>query len=258
MNNLNSLIDIARNSNVFNNSNNLLNNNFNNNTSITSIDSISKTNCKSKHKSKTNQNINLAAASTNSINGVALDSACTDSSYRLSDAIAQNIKITPTNPNEILNITAANGESIKSYAKGILKHNNNPNHDQFINIFKNDQLTVGMHAANTFTNYPANCTITLDKFGFKIVDPNYQVLCQGTKGEHDKLWFMPSDIQTPTVCFASANIFVKDEPNAVFVAYQSACFLNPPDSTFENAVQKGYLGNLPRLTANMIRKNRPN
>jgi hypothetical protein len=69
---------------------------------------------------------------------------------------------------------------------------------------------------------------------------------------------MPSNIQTPTVCFASANIFVKDEPNAVFVAYQSACFLNPPDSTFENAAQKGYLGNLPRLTAKMIRNNRPN
>ena len=115
-----------------------------------------------------------------------------------------------------------------------------------------------MHAANAYTNHPANCTITLDKYGFKIVDPNHQVLCQGTKGEHDKLWFMPSNIQTPTVCFASANIFVKDEPNAVFVAYQSACFLNPPDSTFENAAQKGYLGNLPRLTAKMIRNNRPN
>jgi hypothetical protein len=115
-----------------------------------------------------------------------------------------------------------------------------------------------MHAANTYTNYPANCTITLDKFGFKIVDLNHQVLCQGTKGEHDKLWFMPSEIQTPTVSFASANIFVKDEPNAVFVAYQSACFLNPPDSTFEIAVRKGYLGNLPRLTSKMIRKNRPN
>jgi hypothetical protein len=93
MKNLNSLLDIARNSNVFNNSNNLLNNNFNNNTSITSIDSISKTNCESKYKPNTNLNLNLAAASTNTINGVVLDSACTDSSYRISDAIAQNIKI---------------------------------------------------------------------------------------------------------------------------------------------------------------------
>jgi hypothetical protein len=115
-----------------------------------------------------------------------------------------------------------------------------------------------MHALNAFTNHPANCTVNLDKFGFKIVDPNFQILCEGTKDEHDKLWFMPSKMQTPTVEFASANIFVKDEPNAVFVAYQSACFLNPPDSTFENAAQKGYLGNLPRLTAKMIRDNRPN
>jgi hypothetical protein len=115
-----------------------------------------------------------------------------------------------------------------------------------------------MHALNAFTNHPANCTVTLDKFGFKIIDPNFQILCEGEKDENDKLWFMPSNIQTPTVNFASANIFVKHEPNAIFVAYQSACFLNPPDSTLEIAAQKGYLGNLPRLTAKMIRDNKPN
>ena len=55
--------------------------------------------------------------------------------------------------------------------------------------------------------------MTLDKYGFKIIDPNHQIISQDTKGEHDKLWFMPSEVQTPTVTFASSNIFVKDEPN---------------------------------------------
>ena len=211
---MNSFIDIARNSLISNNSNNLLNNNINNNTSINSVDSINSR--ESKHKSNATK---LVAAISNSIEGVALDSACTDSSYRISDAIAHNIDITPISPHETLNITAAGGESIKSYAKGILKYNENTNYDQNINIFKNDDLTVGMHAMSAFTNHPANCTVTLDKYGFKIIDPNHQIIGQGTKNEHDKLWFMPSEVQTPTVTFASANIFVKNKPNAVFVVF---------------------------------------
>jgi hypothetical protein len=84
--------------------NKLLNNNIKYNTSITSKDS--NTSCESNHKYKKPK---IAAATTNSINGVVLDSACTDSSYRISDAEAQNIQIIPANPNEILNITAAGG-----------------------------------------------------------------------------------------------------------------------------------------------------
>jgi hypothetical protein len=143
------------------NSNNLLNNKIKNNTSITSTDSIIKPSCESKDNPKMNINksTNLAAATiTNSIDGVALDSACTDSSYRISDANNQNVQIIPVNANETLNVTAANGESIRSYAKGILKYNDNIDYDQNINIFQDNQLTIGMHAVNTFTNHPAKHT----------------------------------------------------------------------------------------------------
>ena len=95
--NMNSFIDVARNSLIYNNSNDLSNNNINNNTSITSIDSIDKTS-----RESTTNNIkltNLAADTSTSIDGIALDSACTDSSYRTSDAIAQNIQITPITTN---------------------------------------------------------------------------------------------------------------------------------------------------------------
>jgi hypothetical protein len=53
------------------------------------------------------------------------------------------------------------------------------------------------------------------------------------------------------------NLFIKHEPNAVFISYQAACFFNPCDSTFENAAKMGWLGNLPRITATMIAANRP-
>jgi hypothetical protein len=235
-------------------------------TTPTNVDSTLKlTNRESKYKQTTNNKpknkskINLAAAITNSIEGVALDSGCTDSSYRTSDAITHNIDIKPVTNNN-LKITTAGGEGINSYGEGILKINNNKDNNQGINIFENNQLTVGMHAMNTFTNHPANCTVILDKFGFKVINPNNQIIRQGTKGEHEKMWFMPTDVQNlfPTVHFASANIFIKHEPQAIFVAYQSACFLNPPDSTFEKAAQLGYFGNLPKLTSKMIRDNRPN
>jgi len=189
---------------------------------------------------------------------VVLDSGCTDSSYRTSDATNLNISIAPSTKNNLLSITTAGGESINSYGIGILNLNDNDINNQQINLFHDNQLTVGMHALNAFTNYPANNTVIFDKFGFKVIDPNNQIICESSKGESDKIWFMPSNMQTPTVCFAHANVFIKHEPNAVFVAYQSACFLNPPDSTFEMAAEMGYLGNLPRLTASMIRANKPN
>ena len=97
---MNSFIDIARNSLISNNSNNLSTNKIINNTRINSVDSIN--NRESKYKFETNK---LAAALSNAIDGVALDSACTDSSYRISDAIAHNIDITPISPHETLNIT---------------------------------------------------------------------------------------------------------------------------------------------------------
>ena len=187
--NFNSLIDVSRNSNVFNNLNNILNNNFKTNSKIKSTDSIQLPSCES--TTNTNNTTKLAAALPNSIGSVALDSVCTDSSYRTSDALAQNIQILPISTNENLSIISASGESMKSYAKGVLEYSNNENYNQTINIFDDKQLTIGMHALNTFTNHPANCTVIFDKFVFKIIDPNHQVICQNSKVVNDKIWFMP-------------------------------------------------------------------
>jgi hypothetical protein len=55
-----------------------------------------------------------------------------------------------------------------------------------------------------------------------------------------------------------ANLFVKNELDADYVRYSSACFGNPPDSTFYRATLKGWLNNYPRLTPKLIHQNRPN
>ena len=116
-----------------------------------------------------------------------------------------------------------------------------------------------MHAASQFTNDPYDNTIILNKTGFKIVDPSGLVICQNSKLPSDKVWMMPSSTtsSTPHTNYAVANLFIKNEPNAVFVAYMSACFFNPTDTTFEKAARRGWFGNLPRLTGTMIAANLP-
>ena len=125
-----------------------------------------------------------------------------------------------------------------------------------INVFDDDKLSMSMHALSDFTNYPANGTVILDKFGFKVVDAANNTVCSNSKGEYDKLWFMPGGDQAHSM-LAHGNLFIKHEPNAVFVSYMASCFFNPCDSTFERAASKGWLGNLPRLTASMIAANKP-
>jgi len=60
-------------------------------------------------------------------------------------------------------------------------------------------------------------------------------------------------VPRPTV----SNV-VRHEINADFVAYSSASFFSPPDSSLANALKLGWLGNFPRLTASMLMANQPN
>ena len=125
-----------------------------------------------------------------------------------------------------------------------------------INVFDDEKLSMSMHAMSDFTNHPANGTVILDRFGFKVINQANDVICSNSKGEHDRLWFMPGSEQ-PHSMLAHGNLFIRHEPNAVFVSYMAGCFFNPCDSTFERAASKGWLGNLPRLTPSMIASNKP-
>ena len=204
---------------------------------------------------------------------IALDSACTDSSYRASDVPrSSNISMVPT-INQ-LDLTTANGSHV--YSEGVSTKKFPFNVTTPIHVFNDKDLHLSMHALCSFTNHPINGTVTLDKFGFKAYDSFGNMFCSGAKNENDKLWFLPenedgsnthnlkndpifstSKGEEPHSMLGQGNLFIKNEPNAVFVSYQAACFFNPCDSTFENAARMGWLGNLPKITANMIAANRP-
>jgi len=210
---------------------------------------------------------------------IVLDSACTDSSYRASDVpIHSNISIVPSDSQ--LDLTTANGSHV--YSEGTSTRSFPFDIKTPIHVFNDKDLHLSMHALCSFTNNPVNGTVVLDKHGFKAFDSSGNMFCSGPKQENDKLWFIPENAsyvipdtkstkydsnnncivqnskgEEPHSMLGRGNLFMKHEPNAVFVSYQAACFYNPCDSTFEKAARMGWLGNLPRITANMIAANRP-
>ena len=131
-----------------------------------------------------------------------------------------------------------------------------------INVFKNNELALSLHSLADFANNDNSCLFT--KYGFTIRNKAGQIICQNSKDPLARLWAMPPiDSPSPPVStlpspISFANLFVKNELDADYVRYSSACFGSPPDSTLYCASLKGWLSNYPRLTPKMIHQNRPN
>jgi hypothetical protein len=123
--------------------------------------------------------------------GVALDSACTHSSYRVSD-VPNISNISQIHPNAQLDLTTANGGHV--YSKGITSREFPLNIKTPIHVFKDEDLHLSMHALNSFTNHPVNGTVVLDKHCFKAYDSNGILFCTHPKDENDKMWFLPPAI----------------------------------------------------------------
>ena len=89
----------------------------------------------------------------------------------------------------------------------------------------------------------------------------------GTKQPSDKFWRLPlpvylcqptpesSPCSSPT---ATANLIIRNDLDAEYVAFAHGCFGYPAISTFARAVKNGWLGNFPRLSEKMILGNQPN
>ena len=88
-----------------------------------------------------------------------------------------------------------------------------------------------------------SATITHDESG--------DIISQSFKKPSDRLW--PFDLSQPQV----SNV-VRHEINADFVAYSSASFFSPPDTSLAHALKLGWLGNFPRLTVTMLLSDKPN
>ena len=255
----NSFISLASNSHTLNTVNALKINKPNNTTTSNTLVTNSH---QSTTINPTNPLTNLTTAAANIIDlpiqqvGVILDSGCSDTSYRTCDTS----NIIPVHIEDQLRITTASGDELSSYGSSSRNFCNDIHH---IDVFEDSKLTFGMHSASQFTNDPYNNTVILNKYGFKVVNPDNKIICENSKLPSDKIWLMPSISPTPNSPCSSpfrcptANLFIKHEPNAVFVSYMSACSFSPPDSTLEKAVRKGWLRNLPRLTGNMVASNKP-
>jgi hypothetical protein len=87
-----------------------------------------------------------------------------------------------------------------------------------------------------------SATITHDKSG--------EIVSQSYKSPSDRLW----PFNLPSLY---AHNVVRHEINADFVAYSSASFFSPPDTSLANALKMGWLGNFPRLTASMLTADKP-
>jgi hypothetical protein len=90
-----------------------------------------------------------------------------------------------------------------------------------------------------------------------------KVLMEGSKQPHDTLWPLPLSFEPPAPAPSGlpvdhALLAITNQSNAEYVQFSHATFGSPPVSTFIRATTKGYLGSWPRLTARMIRQNRPN
>lgn len=84
-----------------------------------------------------------------------------------------------------------------------------------------------------------------------LTDPIYRITADATSR---LLHITPTPMRPP----AGLNLTIHHQLNVDYVAYAAATLGNPHTSTLIHALQKGYLHNFPRLTADMVRRNPPN
>jgi hypothetical protein len=166
-------------------------------------------------------------------------------------------------------VTVANNAKIVSSEKGTLtiptKQGDIVLHGY---IFDDKCLINNLAGLSKLCN--EGCTVTLDKETI-IVSRDGENLWYGTKGTEDKLWTldladvgMPSrkeipdsEIPDPRIELDTAFQAIRHDNDADFVQFVHAVFGSCPLSTFQDAIDHGWLGNYPKITGRMLRQNPP-
>jgi hypothetical protein len=109
--------------------------------------------------------------------------------------------------------------------------------------------------------------VEFDDQGVYIRDKHNITVFTQLKPPGERLWRVPNLIyveyprpgntSTTQAQEATMATVVRHQPNAEFVAYWHAALGSPTIQTLINALNKGYLRTLPRLTAQMVHKNPP-
>ena len=178
------------------------------------------------------------------------DCGATNIFFRQSDShYLSNVK-----PGGGLTVGLPNGAAIRSVATGILE---TPPISTKAHIFSDTDLDRSLVSTAEFCNQ--GCTATLTATSLTIVhDATGTIVAHSTKDKSDRLWPAFQHNDTPLPSPVTANLLVRHEINADFVAYFHATMGSPPDSSMERALRAGYFSNVDRITAKMFRDNQPN
>jgi hypothetical protein len=178
------------------------------------------------------------------------DSGATDLFVTQKDAAIILDDLTKCNDFEVL---LPNGDIISAIEEGTLTLSSDPIVQVTGYVFKDADLKQSLLGLSPLTN-EADCQITMDKNEL-LITKNNKIIARTGKRVSDQLWSLEVCRQKKE---AQANLSIRLESDAEYAAFAHEAFGSPAVSTFYNAVSKGYLGNYPRLTAQMISANRPN
>jgi len=144
-----------------------------------------------------------------------------------------------------------NGDLIHSVATGTLS---TEPLTTTVEIFDDCALQRSLIATADFCNN--GCTVVFTATSATVThDASGKIISKSFKHPTDRVW--PYEFPNDPATLTAANV-VRHEINADFVAYSHASFFSPVDTAMLNALKKGWLGNFPRLTAQMFSSDKPN
>jgi len=174
---------------------------------------------------------------------------------RQHDADKAGIQTVPTN--EGITVELPNGQRVRGAAEAVVKIH--PGIEVNAHIFDDSVLQHSLGSISALTNAPNGCEVMFSATGVTVTK-NGETIMHTTKKPADKLWNLdlPISASQNKPATAQSNLVIRCDRNADFVKFMHAAFGSPAVSTFTTAAAMGFLGNLPRLTAKMIRENQPN
>jgi hypothetical protein len=146
-----------------------------------------------------------------------------------------------------------NGSTIVSTSTGNLQPSSKCPAFQ-AHIFPDKDLDRSLVSLSEFCN--AGCTATLTSDSITIHKDD-QIIMKDYKNKKDMLWPLLSNITEPKDNIHTLHVAIHHKINADYVAFFHAALGSPTVNTLIQALNRGYLNNLPRLTATMVAANPP-
>lgn len=191
------------------------------------------------------------------------DSGTTDMLIRQSDATAAGIEETKAGSGGHI-VKLPNGDKITSIGSTSIRIPGGARDISVpIHIFADKELTQSLGSISAFTNPPNGCEVVFTGKGVDVMQDGKRVL-HNAKKKSEKLWKLDIPVHNTkgkanmVKTKGESNLAIKCDLDADFVSFWHAAFGSPTVWTFTTAAERGYFGNLPRLTAKMIRANSPN